>query len=407
MFFKFRYIIKRISKENSYVYTMLFFIKQIIFSLLYRYKTTDSCLKKTRDTHEPVVVFVGHCGRQGGAQKIFLNIVEFVSKKTKYDIRVILMSGGEWVSRFRRISTTVVFNGFNKKEILRQTEGADLFFINSIASGHFFDIYHPPDDIPVLTYVHELEGVCKELSHRFHLCRKKSTRILCASEAVYKFLNKYKNISRLEVFHNFIDPPLSNLNQLECVKEKHGIHPNTKVVMGCGIMNKRKSPISFLEVARRVIKRNSNVVFMWVGDGEDKKKCMSLARKYKISKNVLFVGRQNDIFSYLNSSDLFLLTSIEDPFPLACLEAAFLGVPVGCFKKNGGIPSFVGSECGFSCEFMNIDKMADMVHSLLGDSQTLWKMGQKAKTKVQRLYTLEKKGEELLGIIKKELRQID
>ena len=77
-----------------------------------------------------------------------------------------------------------------------------------------------------------------------------------------------------------------------------------------------------------------------VGDGPDRGAAEYLARKKKLSKDVIFLGKQDNVQEKLCAADLFLLPSDLESFGLAALEAMACEVPV-IASDVGGLPEVV------------------------------------------------------------------
>src|ERR1700730_17313928 len=77
-----------------------------------------------------------------------------------------------------------------------------------------------------------------------------------------------------------------------------------------------------------------------IGDGPDRGAAEYLVRKKKLQKDVIFLGKQDQVYEKLALADLFLLPSQLESFGLAALEAMAGEVPV--IPTNvGGLPEVV------------------------------------------------------------------
>jgi N-acetyl-alpha-D-glucosaminyl L-malate synthase BshA len=65
-----------------------------------------------------------------------------------------------------------------------------------------------------------------------------------------------------------------------------------------------------------------------IGDGPDRGAVEYLVRKKKLQKDVIFLGKQDQVYEKLAAADLFLLPSQLESFGLAALEAMACEVPV-------------------------------------------------------------------------------
>src|SRR5271167_2177872 len=77
-----------------------------------------------------------------------------------------------------------------------------------------------------------------------------------------------------------------------------------------------------------------------IGDGPDRGAAEYIVRKKRLTKDVLFLGKQDRVHEKLGLADLFLLPSDEESFGLAALEAMACEVPVVA-TNVGGLPEVV------------------------------------------------------------------
>jgi len=79
------------------------------------------------------------------------------------------------------------------------------------------------------------------------------------------------------------------------------------------------------EIAKR-FRDNKEIIFLWIGDGNDKK---ILEKQAKIEDvNIIFTGFTKDIPLYLSATDIYLSTSRWEGLPYALIEAQSLGIPI-------------------------------------------------------------------------------
>jgi L-malate glycosyltransferase len=77
-----------------------------------------------------------------------------------------------------------------------------------------------------------------------------------------------------------------------------------------------------------------------MGDGPDRGAAEYIVRKKKLSKDVCFLGKQDQVYEKLGVGDLFLLPSDTESFGLAALEAMACEMPVVA-SNVGGLPEVV------------------------------------------------------------------
>jgi glycosyltransferase involved in cell wall biosynthesis len=241
--------------------------------------------------------------------------------------------------------------------------------------------------------VHELESVIRYYGdENIRLVKKHTSSYIAVSQAVKANLMANHGIpkDRIQMVHGFI--PLTEIKS----GRKVGSHvkvfqelqmpAGSKLVLNSGfIPQERKGVDLFLQVAEKVTQRYpaGAVHFVWVGgqsafvDRMRKDVEASSLRKF-----VHFTGAKMDVTPYYEASDVFLLTSREEPFSLVMLEAASHGKPIVCFANSGGPPEFVENDAGFVVPGFDIDKMADRVVDLLSSPDLSNRMGAIARQKI-------------------------
>jgi L-malate glycosyltransferase len=77
-----------------------------------------------------------------------------------------------------------------------------------------------------------------------------------------------------------------------------------------------------------------------IGDGPDRGSAEYLVREKKLQKDVLFLGKQDQVYEKLSLADLFVMPSELESFGLAALEAMACEVPV-IATNVGGVPEVI------------------------------------------------------------------
>jgi glycosyltransferase involved in cell wall biosynthesis len=184
------------------------------------------------------------------------------------------------------------------------------------------------------------------------------------------------------------------------LRDDLGIPQDAFVVGASGTIEWRKGIDLFPQIASRALQKSSiPMYFLWIGGDRNNAefgKVMQDLQKVKLHKEVLFVDYKIDYFSMI---DAFILPSREDPYPLVCLQAAAFEKPVICFEKAGGMPEFVGEECGFVVPYLNVEKAAEKIAYLAENRYAASELGKNAAEKVLDRHDVEKISRELLKII--------
>jgi L-malate glycosyltransferase len=123
-----------------------------------------------------------------------------------------------------------------------------------------------------------------------------------------------------------------------------------------------------------------------MGDGPDRGAAEYIVRKKNLSKDVFFMGKQDNVREKLGLADLFLLPSEEESFGLAALEAMACEVPV-IATNVGGVPEVVTDGVdGYLIAPHDVQAGAERALEILTRPDRGRSMGQKARVNARAKY---------------------
>lgn len=156
-------------------------------------------------------------------------------------------------------------------------------------------------------------------------------------------INNFEKISKIEQ------------NQL---KENLGIEKNEKVLFLYGRLAESKGHIFFLDALSKV-KTNVPYKIIFPGDKNDnyKKTIMNKAKEYGIKDKIIFPGFIEGK-KYLSISDLMVLPSKYEGYPISVIESFSIGVPV-IRTKVGGYEDT--KEYCFGVDFGDVDEFSKLI----------------------------------------------
>ena len=204
-------------------------------------------------------------------------------------------------------------------------------------------------------------------------------RIIAVSETTKRIIHeKYQiPLNRIEVIYNSIDEGYENTDYqfdkdsyayLEALKQS-----GYTIISTVGRFTIQKGLKNLLHAAARAISKNPKLIFIFAGDGEEKHELVQLAADLGISKNVIFTGfirgkRLRDIYAV---SDIFVMSSISEPFGLTALEAAHHGDAL-VLSKQSGVSEVIWSAMKY--DYWDERKLAEEILAIANNpalSQTL------------------------------------
>ena len=203
------------------------------------------------------------------------------------------------------------------------------------------------------------------------------------------------------------------IDLIEIITEFSDIHssvlkiPKNRVetiqIASSGIVHWRKGEDLFIQVAR-VLKKNYPKIdfqFNWYGQLNKNQEIIINAdlEKLDLKNKVHFGGHTNNIYEAFSNTDLFLLTSREDPFPLVAIEAGAIGIPVICFDKATGIAEIVNKIQPFDVlDYLDVEAMAERIAFYYSNPLELKVIAEKSKIEYG-IFTVEEQCKKIYSLL--------
>lgn len=384
------------------------------------------------------ILFITPGAQSFGGNIFLLNFLRWFKRNCDIPFMTLYGFGGDLEKEFAELSPVYQFNfddssdSFVKKAFgkagnhleLKRTflkarikrENIGLIYSNAVTNDRMLSMFDDPG-VPVITHCHELESLI-QLSgiECFDRTKKRTSHFVAVSDAVRQNLIRNHQISHREIslIHGFV--PVENIpadaikEKREMVRAELGIPADAFVVGASGTLNWRKAPEFFIQIAHTVRKKApaEPIYFVWVGGARKGNfKFFEIGydlEKARLKERVFFLEHKTNPLDHFAAFDCFAMVSREDPFPLVCLESASLGKPVLCFEGVGGMPEFVGLECGFTIPYMDFDDFAEKIIFLAGDKALTAKLGENARVRVEKHHNIETAAQPMLDLIKKYLQ---
>ncbi len=216
-------------------------------------------------------------------------------------------------------------------------------------------------------------------------------RIIAVSEDIKKHYAKLYLDKKLVVVRNAINVEKVYPAKLkEEIKQELSLDKDSFVIGSAGRLVPIKGYDVFLKMAKIILDRNPNVVFVLVGDGPLLGDLKALAGSLGITNSVRFIGYKNDIYNYLNMMDIFVLASLSEGIPSIILEAAALKIPI-VSTAVGGIPEILKDNVSARLVQAGDEKLlAQVCMGLVDDYKYAKKLADTAKNNILENFDIKK-----------------
>jgi glycosyltransferase involved in cell wall biosynthesis/ADP-heptose:LPS heptosyltransferase len=170
----------------------------------------------------------------------------------------------------------------------------------------------------------------------------------------------------------------------------------SNTVVAVGRISPTKGYEYLIEAFKRVVRINPYLELHIVGSPDKSKMryykhLQTLVNRYSLQYNVKFIEYKSDVAGILSSARVLVAPSVtEESFGRVIVEAFSCGVPVIATKVGGYNEIIEDREDAILVDPCNSDQIAEGILKILEDPQYAANLTVKARSKVERLYTIEK-----------------
>jgi glycosyltransferase involved in cell wall biosynthesis len=202
--------------------------------------------------------------------------------------------------------------------------------------------------VPIVTTIHGWTS--KNLKVRIYekiqaFCWRFFNRVICVSESYkQKALQNGVPEGKITVIHNGIMVDNRIIEGIENKRisflNRYGIPSNHFIVGIIGRLSIEKGHRYFIEAAYQVLKQESNVSFVIVGDGPEEDRIRKQIEQLGVNRNIHMIGYSKEMKEVYAALDAVVIASLREGLPNVLLEAMLYEKPV-IAAKVGGIPEVI------------------------------------------------------------------
>ena len=354
------------------------------------------------------IVIVSHDAHPHGAQYLALNMARMYSSVFRLKVDVVLLGEGRLRDEFARWGTVHDLAGLDPQGaeacgLVRRlfASGASHAIANTTVSGLFAKTLKDAG-FRVISLIHELPGVLKGFGLLGH------AKALADSADCVVFPSAHVQ----DGFQEFVGPgtaktavcpqglyklnryawPVGKLEARKRLRQKLGVPQSSKIVLCVGYADHRKGIDLFVEIGKQVMQARNDVHFLWVGHFDITleagiREAISAAG---LESRFHFPGIDPDTDLYYAGSDIYALTSREDPFPSVVMEALQVEVPVIGFAGAGGFVELLERGTGVVVPAFDVPAFGDAALGLLSDEARALCLGERGHAIVDQEYDFRK-----------------
>ena len=355
-------------------------------------------------------------GGVGGIVRYFSTVFPKLSKN--YQLTVCSLSPEDKGTQYLRddgFDITCIAKGkfdvtklFDLLRIIK-SEQIDILHSHSFASADFCRLASLLTGVPVVVQQHFCHSVPGYQRFADALLSKVPVNVIAVSDSVKRFMvnKQFYNSDSIKVVYNGIDlePGLDQdnvkSNDLEpdskktkkrtepslnnaSLRDEFNINPDHKIISTIGRLHYIKGQQILFAAIPAVIRKFPEITLVVVGEGELKNELECIAEEHGFSEKVKFIGFRNDVESIMAQSDMVVVPSLSDAFPLAALEAMKCGCAIVASKIDGLAEMLSDRKNALLVPANDTVALANGILELLNNPMLSQKLGQQALLNVTR-----------------------
>jgi len=225
------------------------------------------------------------------------------------------------------------------------------------------------------------------------LLYKVTDNIICCSESSKQdIINKRKlSPKKIKAISNCIDPVLYTIREdRNKIRIKLGIKDEFVLITVASFW-KMKGHIYLLRALFEL--RQAGYIFKWIcaGDGPLRSTILKMCVKLKLTDNVVFLGKVDNVADYLNASDLFVLPSLSEALSIALIEAMHIGLPCIATDVGSNRELIENNINGIIVEPQNIEALKGTILFCFNNRGLIKQFGHNNTEKVKKKYLFSSK----------------
>ena len=171
------------------------------------------------------------------------------------------------------------------------------------------------------------------------------------------------------------------------------------VILFLGRITLQKGPDYFLEAAKIILKKYPKTRFVMAGAGDMEKKIVHKSAKYRLGNKFLFTGflKGSHVDEMFSASDMYVMSSVSEPFGIAPLEAMSYGLAT-IISKQSGVAEVIQN--AIKVDFWDVELLADEIIRLIDNPAERIELGEKGRQEVE-LIKWDRACEEIIQVYEK------
>jgi len=221
--------------------------------------------------------------------------------------------------------------------------------------------------LPMWLQLHGIEA-WQKTSNVLRWAAEQASLVTCVSRYTRRRFLNWANVSphRVRVVPNTIRGLFTPGPKAEYLLERYNLH-GKKVLLTVARLSaaeRYKGQDKVISVLPDLLKKHPDLIYVIVGDGDDRPRLDELARILGVERLVRFVGRveEKELVDLYRTAEIFVMPSTGEGFGIVFLEAMACGIPVIGGNQGGSTDSLHDGMLG---AVVADDKLCEAIEDML------------------------------------------
>ena len=198
---------------------------------------------------------------------------------------------------------------------------------------------------------------------------------------------------KIQYIQNGVD-----LSEVEQQRNKSAMEKSTIRIGFIGQLISRKNVFDILDIFNELSSEMENLELVLLGDGDQRKELEAYSDKLSSRASIQFLGFMDNRLEYLQSFDLFVMTSTLEGIPRCLMEACAMGIPVAAYNIPGIDQLITHEESGLLAAPGDKRTLKAYWKRLLTDRQYAEKLTTNARQYVMQHYSASRMASEYIDL---------
>lgn len=255
---------------------------------------------------------------------------------------------------------------------IRQHEKFDLIICGHINLLPIACLLKIPFNVPLLLLIYGIDAWGKTGSRLTNYLTGKIDYLIAISELTRKRFLEWSHIDRA---HTFLLANAIHLDEYGTgskspeLLDRYGLHEKT-VLMTLGRMSRSEQYKGFdeiLNILPGLIKQVPNLVYVAIGDGDDKQRLAAKAEELGVARYFIMPGyiTEEEKADHYRLADVYVMPSYGEGFGFVLLEAMACGIPVIASESDGTREAVRNGKLGKVVDPKNPDQLKEAIMKTL------------------------------------------